>query len=83
MTQQPTRASKCPPPAPYLTAGFGSALGQRWHQGQPRCPNQSWHGGVFGTWWEFLQAGAGPGAPGGKLYADLLAIFFPAKICLG
>jgi hypothetical protein len=34
-TPQPTRASKCPPPA-----GFGGALGQRWRQGQPRGPNQ-------------------------------------------
>ena len=39
-TQQPTRAPKCPPPAPYLTAGFGSARGQRWRQGQPRGPNR-------------------------------------------
>ena len=38
-----------------------------------RAAPTGWHGGVFGTWREFLQAGVGPGAKEAKLYADLVS----------
>jgi hypothetical protein len=58
-------AARVAAPAPYLTAGFGSACGSagaRTHRAPPTpASTGTWYGGVFETWWEGVPA-SGRGA---------------------